>query len=163
MRPSLFLLLLLLLFLSLGTTSTSTVVGCGTAGVGGAAVVGCAFDGDDDPCDHIVTLQVTVVLDADSTPIQGATVFIDTGQPDAVNTRVTDSTGQVFWEDTSFLTGFSATCGGQEVGTVEPYDTDTVFSWDLHVSASGFAPASTVLTVTRESAAIDLTVRMSPL
>lgn len=162
MRTSLLLLLLLLLFLSLGVSETTTFVGCGTVGVGGAAAFGCSTGSGDDPCDFIVTLQTTVLLDADSSPIQGATVTIDTGPPDAVNTMVTDPLGQVFWDDTAFLTGFSADCGGMNVGTVEPYDDNTSFTYDLIVSAPGFAPAVTSFTITRSSGGISLTVRIPP-
>ncbi len=161
MRPSLFILLLLLLFLSLG--SSSTFVGCGSAGVSGFAAFGCSSGNGDDPCDYIVTLQVTVILNTDDSPVQGATVFIDTGPPDSINTRVTDSAGQAFWNDTSFFTGFSADCGGQDIGTVEPYDTDTSFTYDLLVNASGLTPSTTVFTVNRGSRDIVLKVRLLPL
>ena len=158
MRLSLLLLLILLLFLSLG--SSGTFVGCGSAGVGGFAAFGCSSGNGDDPCDYVVTLQVTVLLDADDSPVQGATVTIDTNPPDSIST---DSSGQAFWDDTSFLTGFSADCEGQDVGTVEPYDTDTSFPWDVLVSASGLAPATTVFTVNRGSRDIALIVRLFPL
>ena len=161
MRPSLLLLLILLLFLSLGSSS-STFVGCGSGGDTGFAVLGCSSGNKDDPCDYIVTVQVTVLLDADSSPIQGATVFIDTGSPDTFNTLVTDSAGQVFWDDTFFLTGFSADCGGLNIGTVEPYDSDTTFTWDIFVTASGLAPAGTTITVDRQTRNLELTVRMEP-
>lgn len=162
MRPSLLLLLLLLLFLSLG--SSSTFVGCGSGGVSGGGMFACYSSGNDgDPCDYIVTLQVTVLLAADDSPVQGATVYIDTGPPDSLNTVVTDSAGQALWNDTAFLTGFSADCDGQDVGTVEPYDIDTSFSYDLLVSASGLAQSTTVLTVNRESRDIALTVKLLPL
>jgi len=87
-------------------------------------------------------------------------VTIDTNPPDSIST---DSSGQAVWDDTSFLTGFSADCGGQDVGTVEPYDPDTSFTWDVLVSASGLAPATTVLTVNRGSRDIVLIVRLFPL
>ena len=161
MRPSLLLLLILLLFLSLGSSS-STFVGCGSGGVSGFAVLGCSGGNNDDPCDYIVTVQMTVLLDADSSPLPGATVYIDTGASDSINTRVTDSAGQAFWNDTSFLTGFSADCEGQDVGTVEPYDSDTTFTYDLLVSTSGMAPAGTVVTVDRQTRDIVLTMRMRP-
>jgi hypothetical protein len=161
MRPSLLLLLLLLLFLSLG--SSSTFVGCGSAGVSGFAAFGCSSGGGDDPCDFIVTLQVTVLLNTDDSPVQGATVFIDTGPPDSINTRVTDSAGQVFWNDTAFLTGFSADCGGQDIGTVEPYNPNTSFSYNLLVSASGLTPSTTVLIVNRESRDWALKIKLLPL
>jgi hypothetical protein len=161
MRPSLSLLLLLLLFLSLGSSS-STFVGCGSGGDTGFAAFGCSGGNNDDPCDYIVTVQVTALLDADSSPLPGATVYIDTGASDSINTRVTDFAGQAFWNDTAFLTGFSADCGGQDVGTVEPYDSNTTFSYDLFVSASGLAPAGTVITVTRQTRDLALIVRMEP-
>ena len=157
MRPSLLLLLLLLLFLSLG--SSSTYVGCGSAGVSGSAAFGCSSGGGDDPCDYIVTVQVTVLLDADDSPIQGATVTIDTSPPDSMST---DAAGRVFWNDTAFLTGFSADCGGQDVGTVEPYDADTSFTYDLLVSASGLAPAATVINIDRQTSDLVITVRIGP-
>ncbi len=157
MRPSLLLLLLLLLFLSLG--SSSTYVGCGSAGVSGSAAFGCSSGGGDDPCDYIVTVQVTVLLDADDSPIQGATVTIDTSPPDSMST---DAAGRVSWNDTAFLTGFSADCGGQDVGTVEPYDADTSFTYDLLVSASGLAPAATVINIDRQTRDLVITVRIGP-
>lgn len=159
MRPSLLLLLILLLFLSLGSSGT-TFVGCGSGSVNGFAAFGCSSASDDDPCDFIVTVEVTVLLDADDSPVQGATVYIGTGPPDTVNTRVTDSTGQVFWDDTAFLTGFSARCGGMDVGTVEPYDSGTSFTWDLLVSAPGLATAGTVITIDRRTKDLVITVRM---
>ena len=164
MRPSLLLLLLLILplFLSLGSSS-STFVGCGSGDVNGFASFGCSGGNNDDPCDYIVTVQVTARLDADSSPLPGATVYIDTGASDSINTRVTDSAGQAFWNDTSFLTGFSADCGGQDVGTVEPYDPDTSFFYDLLVSAPGFAPSTTVFMINRESRNIALIIKMFPL
>jgi hypothetical protein len=161
MRPSLLLLLILLLFLSLGSSS-GTFVGCGSGDVSGFAAFGCSGGNNDDPCDYIVTIDITVLLDADSSPIQGATVFIDTGPPDVFNTMTTDSSGQAFWGDTAFLTGFSAECGGVDVGTVEPYDLDTSFSYDLLVTASGLASAGTVITVDRQTRDLELTVRMEP-
>ena len=161
MRPSLLLLLILLLFLSLGSSS-STFVGCGSGDVTGFATFGCSSGKGDDPCDYIVTVQVTVLLAAGNSPIPGATVFIDTGSPDTINTRITDSSGQVFWEDMSFITGFSANCDGQDVGTVEPYDADTSFTYDLLVTASSLAPAGTVFTITKETRDIILSVRLSP-
>ena len=162
MRHSLLLLLLLLLFLSLGSSS-GTFVGCGSGDVSGFAAFGCSGGNNDDPCDYIVTVGVTVVLDADSSPIQGATVFIDTGSPDALNTLATDSSGHAFWRDTAFLTGFSADCGGVDVGTVEPYDSDTSFTYDLLVTASDQAePAGTVFTINRQTRDLELTVRMEP-
>jgi len=130
--------------------------------VSGFAVFGCS-SGDDDPCDHIVTVRVTALLAADDSPVQGATVFIDTGPPDTLNTRVTDISGQTFWDDTSFLTGFSADCGGQDVGTVEPYDPNTSLFYDLLVSAPGFAPSTTVFTIDRETRNIALILKMFPL
>ncbi len=160
MRPSLLLLLLLLLFLSLG--SNSTFVGCGSGGVSGFAAFGCSSGNGDDPCDFIVTVQVIVLLDADSSPIPGTTVFIDTGPPDSINTRVTDSAGQALWNDTAFLTGFSADCGGQNIGTVEPYDANTSFTYDLLVTAPGLAPAFTVLTLNRMSRDLALMFRLAP-
>jgi hypothetical protein len=158
MRPSLLLLLILLLFLSLG--SSDTFVGCGSVGGGGFAAFGCSSGNGDDPCDYVVTLQVTVLLNADDSPVQGATVTIDTNPPDSIST---DSSGQAFWDDTSFLTGFSADCEGQDVGTVEPYDPDTSFTWDVLVSVSGLTPATIVLTVNRGSRDIALIVRLFPL
>ena len=162
MRPSLLLLLILLLFLSLGSSS-STFVGCGSGGGTGFAAFGCSGGNNDDPCDYIVTVQMTVLLDADSSPVPGATVYINTGVSNSINTRVTDSAGQAFWNDTSFLTGFSADCGGQDVGTVEPYDPDTSFFYDLLVSAPGFAPSITVFTINREPRNIALIIKMFPL
>lgn len=161
MRPSLLLLLLLLLFLSLGSSSSTTFIGCGSGNVNGFAAFGCS-GADDDPCDYIVTAEVTVLLDADSSPVQGATVYIDTGPPDSFNTMVTDTAGQVFWDDTAFLTGFSADCGGEDVGTVEPYDSDTSFTYALLVTASGLAPAGTVIAIDRKSRDLALIVRMEP-
>lgn len=161
MRPSLLLLLILLLFLSLGSSS-STFVGCGSGSVNGFAAFGCSGDTDDDPCDYIVTVQVTILLDADSTPVPGATVHFDTGPPDAFNTLMTDSFGQAYWSDTAFLTGFSARCDAQDVGTVEPYDPETSFSYDLLVTASGLAPAGTVITIDRQTRDVEITVRMEP-
>jgi hypothetical protein len=130
--------------------------------VSGFAVIGCSSGTSDDPCDHIVTVEVTVLLEADDSAIQGATVFIDTGPPDSINTRMTDISGQVFWDDTAFLTGFSAQCGGEEVGTVEPYDEDTIFTYDLLVTASGLAPAGTIITIDRQTRALKLSLRMGP-
>jgi len=161
MRPSLFLLLLLLLFLSLG--SNGTFVGCGSGGVSGGGTFACFSSGsDDDPCDFVVTVRVTVLLNADDSPVQGATVFIDSGPPDSINTQVTDSAGQALWNDTAFLTEFSADCGGQNIGTVEPYDTDTSFPYDLLVTAPGLAPAGTVITIDRQTRDLVLTVRVGP-
>jgi hypothetical protein len=161
MRPSLLILLLLLLFLSLG--SNSTFVGCGSSGVSGGGVFACFSSGsNDDPCDFVVSVQVTILLDSDSSPVQGATVFIDTGPSDPINTRVTDIAGQVFWNDTSFLTGFSADCDGQDVGTVEPYDTNTSFSYDLLVTAPGLVPAGTVITIDRQTRDLEMTLRIGP-
>lgn len=137
-------------------------MGCGSGGDTGFAAFGCSGGNNDDPCDYIVTVQVTTLLDADSSPLPGATVYIDTGASDSSNTRVTDSAGQAFWNDTSFLTGFSADCEEQDVGTVEPYDTDTTFTYDLLVTASGMAPAGTVITVDRQTRDIVLTVKMGP-
>jgi len=162
MRPSLILLLILLLFLSLGSSSGTTFVGCGSGNVNGFAAFGCS-GAEDDPCDFIVTAQVTVLLDADSSPVVGATVYIDTGPPDAFNTLVTDSSGDVLWNDTAFLTGFSADCGGEDVGTVEPYDSDTSFTYALLVTASGqAAPAGTLITIDRQTRDITLSFRLSP-
>ena len=160
-RPSLLLLLILLLFLSLGSSS-STFVGCGSGDVNGFAAFGCSGGNNDDPCDYIVTVQVTALLDADSSPLPGATVYINTGDSNSINTRVTNSAGQVFWNDTSFLTGFSADCGGQDVGTVEPYDSDTVFIWHVLISSFGLTPVDTMITVDRLTRDIILTVRMEP-
>jgi hypothetical protein len=160
MRSSLLLLLLLLLFLSLG--SSTTTVGCGSTSVNGFAAFGCSSESSRDQCDYIVTVRVTVLLDADSSPVQGAAVYIDTGPPDAVNTRVTGVSGQVFWSDTAFLTGFSAECDGDDVGTVEPYDSDTAFNWDLLVTAQGLAPAGTLFTVDRWTRDVEISVRMEP-
>ena len=137
-------------------------MGCGSGDVNGFAAFGCSGGNNDDPCDYIVTVQVTTLLDADSSPVPGATVYIDTGASDSSNTRVTDSAGQAFWDDTSFITGFSADCEGQDVGTVEPYDSNTSFSYDLFVSASGLAPASTLLTVTRQTRDLNFSLRLSP-
>ena len=142
--------------------SSSTFVGCGSGDVSGFAAFGCSSGNGDDPCDYIVTVQVTVLLDADSSPVPGATVSIGTGLPDSINTRVTDSAGQAFWNDTSFLTGFSADCGGLDVGTVEPYDPDTSFTYGLLVSASGLAPAGTVITIDRQTRNLELNVLMKP-
>ena len=161
MRPSLLLLLILLLLFSLGSSS-STFVGCGSGGVSGFAVLGCSTGDNDDPCDYIVTVQVTVLMDTNNSPVPDATVYINTGDPDSINTRVTDSEGQVSWKDTSFLTGFSAECGGQDVGTVEPYDSGTTFTWDILVTASGLAPAGTTITVDRQTRDLEVTVRMEP-
>lgn len=155
MRPSLLLLLLLLMLLSLGS-STSTFVGCGTGDVNGFAAFGCSGGGGDDPCDYIVTLGVTV-LDSGDFPVPGATVTIDSNPPDSA---ITDPSGQVFWKDTSFLTGYSANCDGEDVGTVEPYDSDTAFTWDVIVTASGFAPANTFFTINRQTRDVELTVRL---
>ena len=162
MRPSLFLLLILLLFLSLGSSSTTTFVGCGSGDVSGFAATGCSRGTGEDPCNYIVTVEVTVLLEADDSPVQGATVYIDTGPPDDFNTSVTGSSGRVLWEDTAFLTGFSADCGGQEVGTVEPYDAGTSFAYDLFVTAPGLAPAGTVITVDRQTRDTVLMMRLGP-
>jgi hypothetical protein len=160
MRPSLLLLLVLLLFLSIG--SSSTYVGCGSGNVNGFAAFGCLTGNEKDPCDYIVTVEVTVLMAADNSPVQGATVIIDTGPPDLLNTRVTDFNGAAYWADTAFLTGFSADCEGMDVGTVEPYDHDTSFTYDLLVTASGLAPAGTVININRQSRDLVLTVRMGP-
>lgn len=162
MRPSLLLLLLLLLLLPLSVgSSSSTFVGCGSGDVNGFASFGCSSAANDDPCDYIVTVQVTVLLDTDNSPIVGATVHINTGEPDTFNTLVTDTSGQVLWDDTAFLTGFSAQCDGKDAGTVEPYDRETSFTWDLLVTASGQAvPASTLITIDRQTRDLELTVRM---
>jgi hypothetical protein len=160
MRPSLLLLLLLLLLLTLG--SSSTFVGCGSGSVSGFAAIGCSSETSDDPCDYIVTVEVTVLLEADNSPIQGATVFIDAGPPDSINTRMTDFSGRVFWHDTAFLTGFSAQCDGVEVGTVEPYDADTSFTYDVLVTAPGLGPTGTMITIDRQTRVLELTVTMEP-
>ncbi len=162
MRPSLLLLLVLLLFLSLGSSSTSTTIGCGSAGFSVGAFIGCTGEGEEDPCDYVVTLLVTVVIAADGSPVEGATVTVDTGPPDAFNTRVTGASGQATWTDTAFLTGFSARCDGEDVGTVEPYDPGTSFSWDLLVTAPGLAPAGAIITINRGTRDLALTVRMEP-
>jgi hypothetical protein len=152
-------LLVILVFLSLG--SSDIFVGCGSGG-GGSAGFACISGGDDDPCDYIVTVQVTVLLASDNSPLQGATVTIGSDPPDVINTKVTDEDGRAFWDDTSFITGFSADCSGQTVGTVEPYDPDTSFSHDVLVSAAGLAPLSTVFNIDRDARDIELTVRMQP-
>jgi hypothetical protein len=162
MRHSTFLLLTLLLFLSLG--ADTVYFGCGSPGVSVGGVFSCGTaDPEEDPCDYIVTLQVTVLLAADNSPIEGATVYIVTGPPDAVNRKATDASGQALWTDTSFFTGFSADCGELNVGTVEPYDTDTSFTYDILVSANGLASALTPFTVTRESRSITVDIKMTPL
>ncbi|MDF1535754.1 MAG: hypothetical protein P1S46_04525 [bacterium] len=101
MRRSTLLLLVLLLFLSLG--AETVYFGCGSPGVSVGGVSSCGTaDPEDDPCDHIVTLQVTVLRAADSSPVAGATVHIATGLPDNTNTVITDETGIARWDDTSF-------------------------------------------------------------
>jgi hypothetical protein len=138
-------------------------VGCGSGDANGHASFGCSSATSDDPCDYIVTVQVTVLFDADNSPIAGATVHIDTGEPDTFNTLVTDISGQVLWDDTAFLTGFSAQCDGKDVGTVEPYDRETSFTWGLLVTASTqAAPASTLITIDRQTRDVELTVWMKP-
>jgi len=159
MRPSLLLLLILLLFLTLGSSGT-TFVGCGSGDVNGFAAFGCSSGSHDDPCDYIVTVQVTVLQEADGTPVEGASVYIDTGPPDTINTKVTDSSGTVLWDDTAFITGFSARCGGMDVGTVEPYDGDTSFTYDILVNASGQVPGSTMITVDRQTRDLEITVSL---
>ena len=159
MRFSGFLLLLLLLFLSLG--ANSGFVGCGLGG-GGSTGIACIASSEDNPCNYIVTIQATVLLEADDTPIQGATVTIGSNPPDEINTRITDAKGIGQWDDTSFLTGFSAECGGDDVGTVEPYDSETSFSYDVLVTATGLAPAGTVMMIDRQSRDIALVFRMEP-
>jgi hypothetical protein len=159
MRPSLFLLLLFLLLFSLG--ADSGFVGCGFNGNGSAGIA-CTTGNNDDPCDYVVTVQATVLLAADDSPVQGAAVHIVTGPPDDDNTRTTDSNGIAFWDDTAFLTGFSADCDGQSVGTVEPYEAGTSFSWLVSISATGFAHASTLLTINRQTRDAALTFRLAP-
>jgi hypothetical protein len=161
MRPSLLLLLLLLLFLSLG--SSTTFVGCGSGDVNGFATFGCSTGDSDDPCDFIVTLLVTVLQEADGSPVQDATVYVDTGPSDSINTKLTDTAGQALWADTAFITGFSARCGGQDIGTVEPYDKNTRFTFDILVSAPSYAMSGTSFTVSRGSRDISIAVRLSPL
>ena len=139
-------------------SSTSTFVGCGSGDVNGFAAFGCSGGDEDDPCDYIVTVKITV-LDSSDIPVQGATVTIDSNPPDSI---ISDSSGQVFWDDTSFLTGYSASCDGKDVGTVEPYDSNTAFTWDVIVTASGFSPASTLFTINRQTRDVALTLRLGP-
>lgn len=150
-------LLAILVFLSIG--SNDVFVGCGSR-EGGRAGIACTSGGEDDPCDYVVTIQVTVLQAADNNPVEAATVTIGNDPPDEFNTRVTDVGGIAYWDDTSFITGFSAECAGRSVGTVEPYDQGTSFTHDVLVSAPGFAPISTVLTIDRNSREIELTVRL---
>jgi hypothetical protein len=150
-------LLAVLIFLSLG--ADNVFVGCGLGGNGSAGFA-CSTGGGDDPCDYVVTILATVLLASDNSPLQGATVTIGNDPPDAINTRISDEKGHAFWDDTSFITGYSANCSGQAAGTVEPYDSDTSFSHDVIVSASGYAPLLTVLTIDRDSRDVELTVRM---
>lgn len=160
MRLSGFLLLLLLLFLSLG--ANSGFVGCGLGG-GGSAGIACIASSEDNPCDYIVTIEATVLDVADDTPIQGATVTIGSNTTDPGLTRITEPDGTATWNDTSFLTGFSAECDGEDVGTVEPYDSETSFPYVVLVTATDFAQASTVLTINRWSRDIALVFRMEAL
>ncbi len=127
--------------------------------MGGVSSCGAA-DTEDDPCDYVVTLQVTVMLAADGSPVEGATVHVGTDPPDNTNTITTDGAGIARWEDTSFITGFSAQCGDELVGTVQPYDPETFFTHEILVSASGLAEASTQFTVTRESRNIVIILEM---
>jgi hypothetical protein len=157
MNRSVLLLLAIPIFLSLGTNDV--FVGCGLGG-GGSAGFACTTGGEDDPCDYIVTVLVTVLLDSDSSPLQGATVTVGNQPPDAINTKLTDQDGHAFWGDSSFITGFSANCSDQNVGTVEPYHPDTSFSNDVLVSASGLSPLATVLTIDRNTRDVEMTVRM---
>lgn len=157
MRPALLPLLVILIFLSLGTDEV--FVGCGSGGSGRAGFA-CVHRERDDACDYVVTIQVTVLQAADNSPLEAATVTIGSDPPDEVNTRITGGDGIAYWDDTSFITGFSADCSGQSVGTVEPYEPDTSFSHNVLVSASGFAPLVTVLTIDRNSRDVALTVRM---
>ena len=152
-------LLAILLFLSLG--ANNAFVGCGLGG-GGSAGIACTTGGDEDPCDYIVFVQATVLLAVGSSPVQGAEVTIGNDPPEDFNTRTTDEAGLAYWDDTSFITGFSADCGDQNVGTVEPYDRDTSFSHNVLVSASGLAPLSTVLTINRQTRNVSLTFMMTP-
>jgi len=157
-RP-LLLLLLFLLFLSLG--ADGALVGCGLGGDGSVGFA-CITSSGEDPCRYIVTVQATTLLAADSSPVSGATVTIGMDPPDSTNTRITDANGNAFWDDTSFLTGFSSECDGQDVGTVEPYLPDTSFSYDVLVSAPGLAPVSTILTIDRKTRDIVLIFLMEP-
>ena len=150
-------LLAILVYLSLG--SGDVFVGCGS-GVNGSAGFACQHSAEEDPCDYIVTVEVTVLAAADDSPQQAATVTIGSDPPDTVNTVTTDEDGRAFWDDTSFITGFSAECGGRSVGTVEPYDTETSFTHGVIVSAQGFAPVSTVFSIDRDTRDVELTVRM---
>ena len=159
MKISHFLLLILLLFLSLG--ADSAFVGCGLGGDGSAGIA-CRTSCGDDPCDYIVTVQATVLLAADDSPVRGATVIISSDPPDAITTtRITDDEGIALWDDTSLLTRYSADCDGIMVGTVEPYDDDTLFTYDVLASATGLAPAATVLTINRQSRDIALIFRLA--
>jgi hypothetical protein len=157
MKRSVLLLLATLIFLSLG--ANDVFVGCGLGG-GGSSGFACTTGGEEDPCDYIVTVQVTVLLASISSPLQGVTVTIGNELPDAFNTRLTDQDGHASWDDTSFITGFSANCSDRNVGTVEPYHSDTSFSHDVLVSASGLSPFATVLTIDRNTRDVGLTVRM---
>jgi len=159
MKPSFLPLLGILVFLSLG--SSDVFVGCGSGG-GSSAGIACSRGGENNPCDFIVTLQVTVLQASDNSPLQAATVTVGSDPPDEINTRITDQNGIAYWGDTSFITGFSADCSGQTVGTVEPYEQDTAFSHDVLVSASGFAPFFTIFTIDRDSRDLELTIMMEP-
>jgi hypothetical protein len=106
---------------------------------------------------------VTVLQEADGSPVQDATVYVDTGPSDSINTKLTDTAGQALWADTAFITGFSARCGGQDIGTVEPYDKNTRFTFDILVSAPSYAMSGTSFTVSRGSRDISIAVRLSPL
>ena len=152
-------MLLLLLFLALG--ADSAFMGCGLEGDGSAGIA-CRTSCGDNPCDYIVTVQATVLLDADDSPVQGATVTISSDPPNGITTtRTTDDEGIALWDDTSLLTRYSADCDGVMVGTVEPYNHDTLFTYDVLVSAPGLAPAATVLAINRQSRDIALVFRLA--
>ena len=160
MNRSVFPLLAILVFFSLG--SQDAFVGCGLGGDTRAGIA-CVHGGEDDPCDYIVTLHVTVLLASDNSPIQGATATIGNDPPDEINTKATDENGQAYWDDTSFITGFSAECSDRTVGTVEVYDQDTVFTHDVIVTAQGYAPALTVFSIDRDTRKVEIIVSMESL
>jgi hypothetical protein len=157
MKRSFIPLLCLLVFLSMG--ADTAFVGCGL-GDGGTAGIACTTGSDgDDPCDYVVTLQARVISEGSGIPVSGAEVTVDSDPP---STRYTDGQGVALWEDTSLFTGFSADCGGRDVGTVEPYGPETSFSYEVFVSAAGLADASTTFTINRQTRELSLVFPMVP-